>query len=77
MTLRSSDLQSDGDLDSIRNSCDVFLLKGFRTLLSKLRQLMKQLIFVPNIILGNAGNDGDYDGGDADADYDYDQVNEC
>ena len=25
MTLRSSDLQSDGDLDSIRNSCDVFL----------------------------------------------------
>ena len=23
MTLRSSDLQSDGDLDSIRNSCDV------------------------------------------------------
>ena len=24
MTLRSSDLQSDGDLDSIRNSCDVF-----------------------------------------------------
>ena len=54
-----------------------FLLKGFRTLLSKLRQLMKQLIYVPNIILGNADNDGDYDGGDADADYDYDQVNEC
>ena len=24
MTLRSSDLQSDSDLDSIRNSCDVF-----------------------------------------------------
>ena len=24
MTLRSSDLQPDGDLDSIRNSCDVF-----------------------------------------------------
>ena len=24
MTLRSIDLQSDGDLDSIRNSCDVF-----------------------------------------------------
>ena len=23
MTLRSSDLQSDSDLDSIRNSCDV------------------------------------------------------
>ena len=23
MTLRSSELQSDGDLDSIRNSCDV------------------------------------------------------
>ena len=27
MTLRSSDLQSDGDQDSIRNSCDVFKLK--------------------------------------------------
>ena len=26
MTLRSSDLQSDSDLDSIRNSCDVLLL---------------------------------------------------
>ena len=25
MTLRSSDLQSDSDLDSIRNSCDVYL----------------------------------------------------
>ena len=25
MTLRSSDLQSDGDLDSIRNSCGVFV----------------------------------------------------
>ena len=24
MTLRSSDLQSDSDLDSIRKSCDVF-----------------------------------------------------
>ena len=27
MTLRISDLQSDSDLDSIRNSCDVFLRK--------------------------------------------------
>ena len=27
MTLRSSDLQSDSDLDSIRNSCDVFFSK--------------------------------------------------
>ena len=27
MTLRSSDLQSDGDLDSIRNSCDVYPLR--------------------------------------------------
>ena len=26
MTLRSSDLQSDSDLDSIRNSCDVYTL---------------------------------------------------
>ena len=25
MTLRSSDLQADSDLDSIRNSCDVFI----------------------------------------------------
>ena len=25
MTLRSSDLRSESDLDSIRNSCDVFL----------------------------------------------------
>ena len=29
MTLRSSDLQSDSDLDSIRNSCDVFFLQFF------------------------------------------------
>ena len=29
MTLRSSDLQSDGDLDSIRNSCDVFMIPCF------------------------------------------------
>ena len=28
MTLRSSDLQSDSDLDSIRNSCDVSLSNG-------------------------------------------------
>ena len=27
MTLRSSDLQSDSDLDSIRNSCDVLNLE--------------------------------------------------
>ena len=27
MTLRSSDLQSDGDLDSIRNSCDIYAKK--------------------------------------------------
>ena len=26
MTLRSSDFQSDGDLDSIRNSCDVLMM---------------------------------------------------
>ena len=29
MTLRNSDLQSDSDLDSIRNSCEVFSLKLF------------------------------------------------
>ena len=28
MTLRVSDIQSDSDLDSIRNSCDVFLVSG-------------------------------------------------
>ena len=28
MTLRNSDLQSDSDLDSIRNSCDVFDICG-------------------------------------------------
>ena len=27
MTLRSSDLQSDSDLDSIRNSCNVFSIQ--------------------------------------------------
>ena len=32
MTLRSSDLQSDSDLDSVRNSCDVFLLLQVLTL---------------------------------------------
>ena len=29
MTLRSSDLQSDSDLDSIRNSCDVLVFEHF------------------------------------------------
>ena len=29
MTLRSSDLQSDSDLDSIRNSCDVIVRGRF------------------------------------------------
>ena len=28
MTLRSSDLQSDSDLDSIRNSCDVLYIES-------------------------------------------------
>ena len=31
MTLRSSDLQSEGDLDSIRNSCDVLVSKHWVT----------------------------------------------
>ena len=30
MTLRSSDLQSDRDLDSIRNSCDVYVGPSIR-----------------------------------------------
>ena len=29
MTMWASDLQSDSDLDSIRNSCDVFLTKVY------------------------------------------------
>ena len=33
MTLRSSDLQIDSDLDSIRNSCDVFFLSHLLKLL--------------------------------------------
>ena len=38
MTLRSSDLQSDSDIDSIRNSCDVFILgKGSECALSSLK----------------------------------------
>ena len=44
----------------------------FRTLLSKFCQLRKQLIHVPNIILGAVGDDGDYDGDDGDNDYDGD-----
>ena len=35
MTLRSSDLQSDNDLDSIRNSCDVFGEEYVRDIYSK------------------------------------------
>ena len=45
---------------------------------------MKQLIHVPNIILGVAAADGNYDGedddnsyGNDDDDYDYDQDYEC
>ena len=38
MTLRVSDLQSDSNLDSIRNSCDVFILgKGSECALSSLK----------------------------------------
>ena len=29
MTLRSSDLESDSDLDSIRNSCDILMKSMF------------------------------------------------
>ena len=38
-----------------------FLPTGLRTLFSKICQLMKQLINVPNIILGAAAADGDFD----------------
>ena len=34
MTLRSGDLQSDSDLDSIRNSCDVCSFLFHRTTMS-------------------------------------------
>ena len=36
MTLRSSDYQSDSDLDSIRDSCDVFLWKCWKDVLKDL-----------------------------------------
>ena len=60
-----------------------FLPTGLRTLFSKICQLIKLLIHVPNIILGTVNDDGDYDGDvgddnyDGDAIYNYDQVYEC
>ena len=49
MTLGSSDLQSDSNLDSIRNSCDVFL----KQLLKKLRRRQKKTLqaFVNGILV--------------------------
>ena len=48
------------------------LLTGLRTLFSKICQPMKQLIHVPNIILGAVDEDDDYDGDDGDDNYDGD-----
>ena len=45
MTSRSNDLQSDSDLDSIRNSCDVFLL-----CLSDRTALLNQGWFIGNVV---------------------------
>ena len=55
-----------------------FLLTGLRTLFSEICQLMKQLIHVPNIILGAVDDDGGYDDNyDGDANNDYDEDHEC
>ena len=43
MTLRSSDLQSDSDLDSIRNSCDVFFTEPFY-LVKKPRNVLNSIL---------------------------------
>ena len=38
---------------------------------------MKQLLHVPNVILGDVGDDGDYAGDDADDNYDGDADCDC
>ena len=43
--MRSSDLQSDSDLDSIRNSCDVFVLFQFGILRDLVYKLYIQQIY--------------------------------
>ena len=56
------------------------LLTGLRTLFSKICQLMKQLIHVPNIILDAVNDDCDYDDDDnydGVANNDYDKDHEC
>ena len=56
------------------------LLTGLRTLFSKICQLMKQLIHVPNTILDAVDDDCNYDDDDnydGDANCDYDQGYEC
>ena len=51
MTLRSSDLQSDSDLDSIRNSCDVYTTK-FPSVSDKIAFLFNKMLFIrPNYFL--------------------------
>ena len=55
-----------------------FLLSGHQTLFSKICELMKQLLHVPNIILSAIDDDGDdADDNDGDANYDYGQGYEC
>ena len=55
------------------------MLTGLQRLFSKIVQLMKYLILVPNINVSAFNDDSDYDGDDnydGDA-YDYDQDYEC
>ena len=63
MTLRSSDLQSDSDLDSIRNSCDVFYIADMNTMIGQIIQSLPRMArndpkwskrpqIVPNVSFG-------------------------
>ena len=53
MTLRSSDLQSDSDLDSIRNSCDVFIFKWITEMKSKPRVINVSRFRIRDLKLSN------------------------
>ena len=49
MTLKISDLQSDSDLDSIRNSCDVYVVgKRLKELHLKQKQIRKRTLGIAN-----------------------------
>ena len=51
----------------------LFLPTGHQILFSKICQRMKQLLHVPNIILGAVDDDGEYASDDADDNYGGDQ----